>query len=172
MPQRGTISLWDNEGQDSCPIWQLQLVFLFSFTSLWWINTNVLVGFAVPPSQYRGCVNCCVPHGSTTSEQTSLWEGLRRTSWLSVLLTQNKGTTQLDFVKCYCIKLFHSNLNRKRVDSTSQTLVNGVVEVNAASNNRALTHVTFAQRPTSAASDVASVSDGNSLMIIQLTCVI
>nr|CAG4636456.1 EOG090X0BWU [Eubosmina coregoni]SVE70018.1 EOG090X0BWU [Eubosmina coregoni] len=51
---------------------------------------------------------------------------------------------------------------RKRVDSTSQTLVNGVVEVNAASNNRALTHVTFAQRPTSAASDVASVSDADS----------
>lgn len=53
---------------------------------------------------------------------------------------------------------------RKRVDSSSsQTLVNGVVEGHAVSNIRAApVHATFSQRPTSAASDVASVSDADS----------
>jgi len=72
---------------------------------------------------------------------------------------------------CQICAIKHSMLasyHRKHVDSSSsQTLVNGVVEGHAVSNIRAApVHATFSQRPTSAASDVASVSDGS----MQITC--
>lgn len=53
---------------------------------------------------------------------------------------------------------------RKRSESvsSSQTLVNGVVEINVGSNRPLVTiGAKNDQRPASAASDTASVSDGN-----------